>query len=417
MRQEGFADLEGQPYPNLIPSKPELKKVIESFSQNGFGAWIVGGAVRDSLLGKKPIEFDLCTNATPTEMKNIFENTIPTGEKYGTITIKSGEEFFEATTLRTEMDYGDGRRPEIVEWGGSLAVDLSRRDFTINSMAYDLENEVLYDPYNGVTDLKNGVLRAVGDAHERLAEDGLRILRAYRFMDRGDRGVWIPDFSLSSALIDNRSMISLISVERIWSEFTRIILGQNASIVLKRMNDDGVLFSILQEPIDIEIAKKISTISLDLEARLALLMSDISNQKVKHILTRLKVSNFTLNRCSLLHSIIGISPKVEDTRVYRKVISGDVNAHFELNHALGFETSGIEKALEYQAEITPLIDGNWLMERTNLQPGEKLGKLKDWLFRIQIERGYTEIEQMEAALCSIPWNIGDGNEWPKVEWP
>ena len=106
-----------------------------------------------------------------------------------------------------------------------------------------------------------------------------------------------------------------------------------------------------------------------------------------------------------------------DTRVYRKVISGDVNAHFELNHALGFETSGIEKALEYQAEIRPLIDGNWLMERTNLQPGEKLGKLKDWLFRIQIERGYTEIEQMEAALCSIPWNIGDENEWPKVEWP
>ena len=119
MRLEGFADLEGRPYPNLIPSKPELQKVIETFANNGFGAWIVGGAVRDSLLGKKPDEFDLCTNATPEDMKNIFENTIPTGEKYGTITIKSGDEFFESTTLRTEMDYGDGRRPEIVEWGNS----------------------------------------------------------------------------------------------------------------------------------------------------------------------------------------------------------------------------------------------------------------------------------------------------------
>ena len=417
MRLEGFADLEGRPYPNLIPSKPELQKVIETFANNGFGAWIVGGAVRDSLLGKKPDELDLCTNATPEDMKNIFENTIPTGEKYGTITIKSGDEFFESTTLRTEMDYGDGRRPEIVEWGNSLSVDLSRRDFTINSMAYDLANEILYDPYNGVFDLKNGILRAVGDAHERLAEDGLRILRAYRFMDRGEKGLWMPDFSLSSALVDNRSMISLISVERIWAEFIRIIQGQNASFVLKRMNDDGILFTILQEPISIEVIEKISTLSIDLEARTALLLSEHSNQKVKQILRRLKVSNFTLNRCCLLHSIIGISPKIEDARVYRKVISENINAHLELNQAVGFETSGIEKALEYQAEISPLVDGNWIMQRTSLQPGEKLGKLKAWLFRIQIERGYTDINQMESALCSIPWDIGNENEWPTVKWP
>ena len=220
-------------------------------------------------MGKTPSEFDLCTTAKPEEMKTIFEDIIPTGEKYGTITIRSGEQMFEATTLRTEMDYGDGRRPEIVNWGASLSIDLSRRDFTINSMAYDIERELLFDPFDGISDLKNGVLRAVGDAHERLADDGLRIMRAYRFMDRGENGVWNPDYSLSTALIDNRSMLSLVSVERIWSEFSRIILGLHSPIVVKRMNQDGILFGILQEPIEDDIIDKLSLISLDLETRIA----------------------------------------------------------------------------------------------------------------------------------------------------
>ena len=284
MRDQGLADLEGETYPDLIPENKELLDTINRFTENGFGAWVVGGAVRDCVLGKTPSEFDLCTTATPEEMKTIFEDIIPTGEKYGTITIRSGEQMFEATTLRTEMDYGDGRRPEIVNWGASLSVDLSRRDFTINSMAYDIERELLFDPFDGISDLKNGVLRAVGDAHERLADDGLRIMRAYRFMDRGENGVWNPDYSLSTALIDNRSMLSLVSVERIWSEFSRIILGLHSPIVVKRMNQDGILFAILQEPIEDSVIDKLSLISLDLETRIALLLSNSKSERVANIL-------------------------------------------------------------------------------------------------------------------------------------
>ena len=417
MRDQGLADLEGETYPDLIPENKELLDTINRFTENGFGAWVVGGAVRDCVLGKTPSEFDLCTTATPEEMKTIFEDIIPTGEKYGTITIRSGEQMFEATTLRTEMDYGDGRRPEIVNWGASLSIDLSRRDFTINSMAYDIERELLFDPFDGISDLKNGVLRAVGDAHERLADDGLRIMRAYRFMDRGENGVWNPDYSLSTALIDNRSMLSLVSVERIWSEFSRIILGLHSPIVVKRMNQDGILFAILQEPIEDSVIDKLSLISLDLETRIALLLSNSKSERVANILSRLKVSNHTQKRCLLLHSLINLHPKLEDLRVYRKVISSDVDSHLELNKALGYQFENIERALQYPSEVSQIIDGNWLMQRTGLSPGITLGKLKDWLFRIQIERGYSNQDDMEAVLCSIPWNLGNENEWPSVNWP
>ncbi len=417
MRDNGFADLEGISFPDLIPSNDELVKVFDNFSKNGFGAWIVGGAVRDCLLNDVPDEFDLCTTATPEEVKSIFDETIPTGEKYGTITVKSGDSFFEVTTLRTEMDYGDGRRPEIVNWGSSLAIDLSRRDFTINSMAYDLERELLFDPYNGVADLKMGVLKAVGDAHERLAEDGLRIMRAYRFMDRNKSGIWEPDYALSTALIDNRSMLSLVSVERIWAEFSRIILGENAAHVIKRMNQDGILFTILHEQITDDLISKLSELSFDLESRLALLFSKTKSTKVKEILKRLKISNFTTKRTILLHSIIGKAPELGDIRLYRKIIGGDVEAHLELHRALGFSHGNIEKSIQHPIDIQPIVDGNWIMQRTGLRPGVKLGKLKDWLYRIQIERGYTSFDEVESILCTLPWDVGDESKWPGLVWP
>jgi len=417
MRDNGFADLEGISINDLIPSNDELFKVINNFSKNGFGAWIVGGAVRDCLLGQIPSEFDLCTTATPEQVKSIFDETIPTGEKYGTITVKSGESLFEVTTLRTEMDYGDGRRPEIVNWGSSLSVDLSRRDFTINSMAYDLERELLFDPYSGVSDLKMGVLKAVGDAHERLAEDGLRIMRAYRFMDRGNSGIWEPDYALSTALIDNRSMLSLVSVERIWMEFSRIILGENATHILKRMNQDGILFSILQEPIGGELISKLTEVSCDLESRLALLFSNTKSTKLEEILNRLKISNYTTKRTILLHSIIGKSPDLGDVRLYRKVIGRDVNSHLELHRALGYSYENIEKSIQHPIDIKPIVDGNWIMKRTGLQPGVKLGKLKDWLYRIQIERGHSSIDEVESILCTLPWDVGVESEWPGLTWP
>ena len=189
--EEGLlADVTGLSMPSLFQENEDLSHVLDVLCAGGYGAWVVGGAVRDSLLGKIPSEYDICTTATPNEVIESFEDTIPTGVKFGTITVKSGTSMFEVTTLRTETGYGDGRRPDVVEWGNSLLTDLSRRDFTINAMAYDLARELLHDPFQGKRDLENKCLRAAGNANQRLSEDGLRILRAYRFMDRQENGIW-----------------------------------------------------------------------------------------------------------------------------------------------------------------------------------------------------------------------------------
>ena len=417
MEEGRIADVPGENLPNLIPLDEDLIHVLDVLCAGGYGAWVVGGAVRDCILGKKPSEYDICTDATPEEVIDSFEETIPTGIKFGTITVKSGKSQYEVTTLRTETGYGDGRRPDVVEWGTSLEVDLSRRDFTMNAMAYDCSRGLLHDPFCGKADLASGNLRAVGNAHQRLSEDGLRIMRAYRFMDRQEKGIWKPDAELSASLIDNRAMLALVSIERVWSELERIILGSNADIVLARMNRDGVLDAIIGVSIPIKMFELVTKLPSDLEARTALLFSALKSKEVGEILTRLKTSKKVIKRTKHLHFLIHNTPSKHELRLYRKVVGPEVTTHSRLRSTIGKDTSLIKDSLQYPIEIDCLIDGDWLMAKTGLNPGPKLGRLKDWLYRIQIERSYTKISQIETALCTIHWNHGDPSDWPKPEWP
>lgn len=416
--EEGLlADVTGLTMPSLLPQNEDLAHVLDVLCAGGYGAWVVGGAVRDSLLGRSPHEYDICTTATPDEVIESFEDTIPTGVNFGTITVKSGTSMFEVTTLRTETGYGDGRRPDVVEWGDSLMTDLSRRDFTINAMAYDLARELLHDPFGGKRDLENKCLRAVGNANQRLSEDGLRILRAYRFMDRQENGVWQPENELSIALIENRAMLAMVSIERVWSELARIITGKNASQVLSRMNDDGVLAAIIGYPLQREVFDLVGRVTEDLEARVALISSNISPNDLTIILERLKVSKSTFNRAKFLHSLLEKMPNQNELRLYRYALGNEVTTHSSMLAALGENTNLINKSLNYPSEINCLVNGDWIMKRTGLSPGIKLGRLKDWLFRIQIERGYDNLDQMETALCTIPWQNGDPKLWPRPNWP
>ncbi|MGB1491236.1 MAG: hypothetical protein ACPG9O_04135, partial [Candidatus Poseidoniaceae archaeon] len=328
-----------------------------------------------------------------------------------------GTSMFEVTTLRTETGYGDGRRPDVVEWGDSLFTDLSRRDFTINAMAYDFARGLLHDPFGGKRDLENKCLRAVGNANQRLSEDGLRILRAYRFMDRQENGIWQPENELSIALIENRAMLAMVSIERVWSELARIITGKNASQVLSRMNDDGILAAIIGYPLHSEVFDLVSRVAEDLEARIALISSKISQNDLTIILERLKVSKSTFNRTKLLHYLLEKFPKQNELRLYRYTLGDEVTTHSSMLAALNENTDLINKSLNYPSDIDCLVNGEWIMQRTGLSPGIKLGRLKDWLFRIQIERGYESIEQMETALCTIPWQNGDPKSWPRPNWP
>ena len=195
-----------------------LLSILNRIAVNGGGVWIVGGAPRDVMLSTDVADIDLAVDLDPQEMIKLFPNAIKTGIDFGTLTLRDGDSMYQCTTLRTESQYLDGRRPQVVNWGTSLAQDLQRRDFTINAMAIDVSRMKLHDPHNGVLDLQRGLLRAVGHASLRLAEDGLRIMRAYRFMDRGVAGIWYPDENLASALSEKRRMLSNVASERIWSE-------------------------------------------------------------------------------------------------------------------------------------------------------------------------------------------------------
>ena len=186
------------------------KLVLDRLCERG-EAWVVGGWVRDSLAGKRPTEMDIATTLTPQVISRIFEKTIPVGAAYGTILVidEKSEKSWEVTTLRSDGSYGDGRRPDQVKFGDDIYEDLARRDFTINAMAWEPKTGQIIDIDSaGQNDLKLGIVRAVGLPEERIKEDGLRILRAFRFLDAGDLGARRLEADLQSAIID----LSLIHI-------------------------------------------------------------------------------------------------------------------------------------------------------------------------------------------------------------
>jgi tRNA nucleotidyltransferase/poly(A) polymerase len=160
---------------------PILKEAAGIFKQGGKQAFLVGGAVRDILRGKKAHDWDLATDARPEEVTALFKKVIPTGIRHGTVTILYKGISLEATTFRTESDYSDGRRPDRVEYAATIEEDLSRRDFTMNALALERPGGRLVDPFGGAEDIKRGIIRCVGKAEDRFNEDGLRPLRALRF--------------------------------------------------------------------------------------------------------------------------------------------------------------------------------------------------------------------------------------------
>jgi len=210
----------------------------------GFSSWIVGGCVRDSLLGRKAHDWDIATTATPNEIINIFEKTIPTGIKFGTVTVMVNGEGFEVTTLRQDGNYGDGRRPDNVTFSSDIIEDLSRRDFTINAMAYDVVREELIDPFGGATDLENQILRAVGNPVDRFNEDGLRLMRAARFCATHNL---IVAWETSRAMDTCCKNILRVSKERVRDEILKSLSADRPSTAFSLLEQTGILKRILPE--------------------------------------------------------------------------------------------------------------------------------------------------------------------------
>ena len=205
---------------NLPDDVQEIMSVIKEY---GAASYVVGGCVRDSILGREPHDWDICTPALPCELLVEFEEkgyrVIPTGLQHGTITVHFNGNNYEITTFRRDGEYSDGRHPDNVEFTSDLIYDLERRDFTINAMAYNPE-EGLIDPYCGYEDIQDRRIRCVGNPDDRFQEDGLRILRALRFSCQLN---FVIDETTGRAMLDNKELISNVSMERINTEFIKII--------------------------------------------------------------------------------------------------------------------------------------------------------------------------------------------------
>ncbi len=215
----------------------------------GFEAWVVGGCVRDLLLGRKPKDWDVTTNATPADIQRLFENTFYTND-FGTVgVVNDGAEdeslrIIEVTPYRVEGAYSDARRPDTVEFSNNIEDDLKRRDFTINALAYSASQGRLIDLYDGVKDMSNGVVRAVGDARLRFDEDALRILRAVRIS--AELGFEIEQ-GTKEAIAAAASQLAKISRERIRDEFVRILESHRPMEALVLAKDLGILAYIVPE--------------------------------------------------------------------------------------------------------------------------------------------------------------------------
>jgi len=225
----------------VIPDK--VKYILNILKENGYEGYVVGGAVRDTLLNRTVSDYDVTTNALPLEIKDIFKKhpVIETGIKHGTVTVVIDHEPFEITTYRVEGEYLDNRHPSKVFFTTSLKEDLSRRDFTINALALDINGNVI-DYFNGVEDLNKKIVRCVGNPKKRFEEDGLRILRAIRFSAKLDFDI---EEETSKAIINSMNLIKNISVERIQKEFNGILISKYTNrleSVLRKYFDLFVLF-------------------------------------------------------------------------------------------------------------------------------------------------------------------------------
>ena len=223
-----------------------IRFILEKLNNSGFEAYIVGGCVRDILLDKTPNDYDVTTNALPEEIKEVFSSCKiinNNGEKHGTVTVRYNHENIEITTFRSDGDYSDHRHPNEVNFTKNLKEDLARRDFTINAMAFDIGGN-LYDYYNGEDDIKNKIVKAVGDPYKRFDEDALRILRALRFAS-------VLDFKIDSttldAMYDLKNTLSFVSKERIKVELDKMICGIAFTHLAKNKKIREILAEIIPD--------------------------------------------------------------------------------------------------------------------------------------------------------------------------
>ena len=275
-------------------------ELLDTLHRAGYAAYVVGGCVRDSLLGLTPHDWDLCTSALPQQVMELFgaQRCIPTGLQHGTVTVKQSGALYEITTFRTEGTYTDGRHPDEVHFVPDVREDLARRDLTINAMAYN-EKEGLVDPFGGQADLQSGIVRAVGVPRQRFTEDALRILRLYRFAARFGFAIDPPTAQAAQELCAH---LDCVSVERIEEELAKLLSAPAPAAYLNKK----ILGVVLPElsPEALAAAKPVVDAcpagAENLPVRLAALLLSLGEDGIRRTLKRLRCSNACIEETAVL---------------------------------------------------------------------------------------------------------------------
>lgn len=405
-----------------IPDK--VKFIIDTFYENNYEAFMVGGCIRDSLLSKEPKDYDIATSALPNITESLFEKTIPTGIKHGTITVLLDKEPFEVTTYRVEGEYKDNRRPDEISFVTNIKDDLSRRDFTINAFAYN-SKEGLKDYFNGLEDLQNKIIRTVGDSNKRFNEDALRMMRAIRFASQ-------LDFNIEKSTLDgikkNKNLLKNISFERIRDELCKLLLSDNPRKGLNLLKDCGVLDVIIPELTSLigfnhktkdynedlfdHTLSVVENTPNDLILRLSALFHDIGKPKVndniseditRKILTRLHFDNKTIKSVCILikeyMNVLGNSTDIDIKRFINRTSKENIYSllEFQKAHVLSLKNSDLDlyELNDIKNKIDNIInsniplsikdlniDGSILTKELNLKPGKVIGETLNYLLEV-----------------------------------
>ena len=387
-----------------------VKEIMDRIDSAGYEAFAVGGSLRDLLLGKEPHDWDVTTSALPEAVIELFpdKKVIPTGIKHGPVTVLSGGFPIEITTYRLDGEYTDSRRPDKVEFTRNIEDDLSRRDFTVNALAYN-EKRGLFDLFGGKEDLENKILRAVGDSDKRFTEDALRIMRAFRFS--AQLGFDIEEKTLESAK-KLSPRLKNIAKERIGSEFLRLLSSGYPEKALTGMEE--VIFEILPiKEIESDRFLLVEKLPTDSTVRLACLLYGKDNEELLSVAHALRLSNEQKRILILLATSadsFDLSPL--SARRFLRHYGSEAESASRMLSLLGAIDPEFEKIISAEAEKKPClslvdlqIDGSQLIS-LGLASGKGVGILLSRLLDAVIEDpDLNQREKLVAKAKKIVWKI------------
>jgi tRNA nucleotidyltransferase (CCA-adding enzyme) len=399
--------------PEDIPAP--VIELCQTLARHGQRGWVVGGCLRDLLRGQPAADWDLATDARPEQVAKLFPRVIPTGIQHGTVTVRHRGASYEVTTLRGEGAYSDGRRPDHVEYVSDIREDLSRRDFTINALAYDPVADHLEDPFDGLGDLAAKRIRAVGEPARRFSEDGLRVLRAARFAATLEFEL---DPATEAAIAPTLPTFQRVSAERVREEWSKAFKAGQPSRAFAVMRRTGILAATLPALAELDQAvfaqalKAVDLAPRDPIVRLAALLFPLrARGDLPDWLTRYRYANAERERVLRLLRWATPGELLTDADVRRHARqvgrpSLDEVAAFGITVARAFTGSSAEAerlaTRLQQIGDAPLttrelaLDGRMLMTELALKPGPILGQLLDLLLERVLER--PELNTRECLL-------------------